>query len=80
MRGFFPASETPPGYEALRAFWAARRAHLPLQMRPKEVGDAACPQLAASDRLALRSRERSAQPGLLASDPRGRVLSIGLPA
>ena len=35
-------------------------------MRPKEVGDAVCPQLAASDRLALRSRERSAQPGLLA--------------
>jgi hypothetical protein len=40
MRGFFPTSEIPPGYEALRAFWAAPRAHLPLQMRPKEVGDA----------------------------------------
>ena len=58
MRGSFITSETPPGYEALRAFWAARRAHLPLQMRAKEVGDAVCPQLAVSDRLSLRSRKR----------------------
>ena len=54
MREFFITSETPSGYEALRAFWAARRAHLPPQMRPQEAGDAVSPQLAASDRLALR--------------------------
>ncbi len=74
MRGFFTTPGTAPGYEALRVFGAARRAHLPLQMRPKEVGDAMCPQLAASDRLALRSRERrlASSRGFVHVAPAGR--------
>ena len=50
MRGFVATPETPARYEG--CVCAARRAHLPLQMRPREVGDVMCPQLAASDRLA----------------------------
>ena len=71
---FSPRRKNPPGYEALRVFGAARRAHSPPQMRPNEVGDAMCPQLAASDRLALRSRERRFESGrgFVKATPAGR--------